>query len=43
LVSDRASTLVNEGYLLSEDLGSVVDGALARWDDITKGTTLSAK
>jgi hypothetical protein len=43
LVTDRGSTLVREGYLLGEDLGSVVDRALARWDDITKGTTLSAR
>jgi Alpha/beta hydrolase domain len=43
LVTDRGSTLVREGYLLSADLGAVVDRALARWDDITKGTTLSAK
>jgi len=43
LVTDRASTLVGEGYLLSEDLGTVVDRALARWDAITSGTPLSAK
>jgi hypothetical protein len=43
LVTDRASALVGQGYLLSEDLGTVIDRALARWDDITKGTTLSAK
>jgi hypothetical protein len=35
--------LVGQGYLLSQDLGTVVDRALARWDDITRGTTLSAK
>jgi hypothetical protein len=43
LVTDRASALVGQGYLLSEDLGTVIDRALARWDDITKGTTLSAQ
>jgi hypothetical protein len=43
LVIDRGSALVNEGYLLAEDLGTVVDRALARWDDITKGTALAAK
>jgi hypothetical protein len=43
LVTDHASNLVGEGYLLSEDLTAVVDRALARWDDITRGTTLSAK
>jgi hypothetical protein len=43
LVSDRGAALVKEGYLLGDDLGTVVDRALARWDDITKGTALSAK
>jgi hypothetical protein len=43
LVTDRASALAGQGYLLSEDLGTVIDRALARWDDITKGTTLSTK
>jgi hypothetical protein len=43
LVTDRASALVGEGYLLSDDLSTVVDRALARWDDITIGTTLSGK
>jgi hypothetical protein len=43
LVTDRASALVGQGYLLSEDLATVVDRALARWDDVTRGTTLSAK
>jgi hypothetical protein len=43
LVTDRGAALVKEGYLLGEDLGSVVERALARWDDITKGTTLSAR
>jgi hypothetical protein len=43
LVSDRGAALVKEGYLLGEDLATVVDRALARWDDITKGTALWAK
>jgi hypothetical protein len=43
LVTDRASALVGEGYLLNEDLGTVVDRALARWDATTSGTPLAAK
>jgi hypothetical protein len=43
LVTDRASALVGEGYLLNEDLGAVVDRALARWDATTSGTPLAAK
>jgi hypothetical protein len=43
LVTDRASNLVAEGYLLSEDLAAVVERALARWDDVTRGTALSAR
>ncbi len=42
LVTDRASALAGEGYLLNEDLGTVVDRALARWDAMTRGTSLSA-
>jgi hypothetical protein len=40
LVTDRAANLNREGYLLSEDLATVVDRALARWDDVTRGTAL---
>ena len=43
LVTDRGAALVKDGYLLSEDLRTVVDRALARWDDITKGTALPVK
>jgi hypothetical protein len=43
IVTDRASKLAEEGYLLRNDIPPVVDRALARWDDVTKGTTLSAK
>ena len=41
LVTDRAANLIQEGYLLSQDLGAVVDRALARWDDVTRGTPLA--
>jgi hypothetical protein len=43
LVTDRASRLAEEGYLLRDDIATVVDRALARWDDVTKGTALSAR
>jgi Alpha/beta hydrolase domain len=43
IVTDRASRLAEEGYLLRDDIPTVVDRALARWDDVTKGTSLSAK
>jgi hypothetical protein len=43
LVTDRAANLVGEGYLLGEDLAPVVERALTRWDDVTRGTTLSAR
>jgi hypothetical protein len=39
-VTDRAGKLVEEGYLLREDLDTVVAQALARWDDIAKDTLL---
>jgi len=43
LVTDRGAALVKEGYLLSGDLSTVVDHALVRWDDLTRGTALSVK
>jgi hypothetical protein len=42
LVADRAAKLVEDGYLLREDLGAVVGRSVARWDDLTKGTPLAA-
>ena len=43
LVKDAADKLVQQRYLLSEDVPRVVARALATWDDLTKGTTLSGK
>jgi hypothetical protein len=43
LVSDRADNLVRDGYLLSEDVATVVERALARWDDVTRGTPLATR
>jgi hypothetical protein len=38
LVTDRAEKLVQQGYLLREDIQTVIAAALARWDQITRGT-----
>jgi hypothetical protein len=43
LVSDRADNLVRDGYLLSEDVAAVVERALARWDEVTRGTPLATR
>jgi 16S rRNA G527 N7-methylase RsmG len=40
-VTDRAEKLVQEGYMLPEDIDIVVSRALARFDDIAKGTPLA--
>ena len=41
LVTDRAEQLVQQGYLLREDIQTVLAAALARWDQITRGTPLA--
>jgi hypothetical protein len=41
IVTDRAEDLVEAGYMLQQDLDTVVARALARWDDMTKGTPLA--
>jgi hypothetical protein len=41
IVTDRAEKLVQEGYMLPEDIDIVVSRALARFDDIAKGTPLA--
>jgi len=41
LVTDRAEKLVQERYMLPEDIDIVVSRALARFDDIAKGTPLA--
>jgi hypothetical protein len=43
LVRDAATKLVQDGYLLNEDMQRVVEGALANWDEITRGTALVGK
>src|SRR5262249_13959415 len=41
LVTDAATKLVQDGYLLNEDMARVVDAALAHWDGLTRGTALA--
>jgi len=43
LVTAAALKLIQEGYLLSEDLNGVVGLALTHWDDATRGTPLAEK
>jgi len=43
LVSDAATRLIQQNYLLSEDAPRVVQQALARWDELTRGTSLAGK
>jgi len=42
IVEDRAEKLVEDGYMLKEDMETVMARALARFDDMTKGTSLAA-
>jgi hypothetical protein len=41
LVTDAATRLVQEGYLLNEDVESVVQRALTSWDELARGTPLA--
>lgn len=41
IVTDRAERLVQDGYMLREDIDLVVARALARFDDMAKGTPLA--
>jgi hypothetical protein len=41
LVTDAATRLVQEAYLLNEDVQHVVQRALTNWDELTRGTTLA--
>jgi hypothetical protein len=43
LVKGAAVTLIQEGYLLSDDLVGVVGQAAERWDEATRGTATSGK
>jgi hypothetical protein len=42
-VTDAATKLVAQGYLLNDDAPRVVERALANWDDLTRGTALAGK
>jgi hypothetical protein len=41
IVTDRAEDLAEQGYMLRQDVDVVVARALARWDDMAKGTSLA--
>jgi Alpha/beta hydrolase domain len=41
LATAAATKLAQEGYLLTEDVTPVVEGALTNWDDLTRGTRLA--
>jgi hypothetical protein len=43
LVTDAATKLANQRYLLEADIPGVVERALANWDNLTRGTTLAGK
>jgi len=42
-ISDAASKLVAEGYLLEDDRAAVVGRAMGRWDSATQGTPLAGR
>ena len=42
-VSEAASKLVAEGYLLEDDRAAVVARTMGRWDAATQGTPLAGK
>jgi Alpha/beta hydrolase domain len=43
LVTDAATRLAQEGYVLKEDVPAIVDIALANWDELARGTSLAGK
>lgn len=43
LVKEAALKLIQERYLLSDDLAGVVSRAAERWDEVTQGTSMSGK
>jgi hypothetical protein len=43
IVTDRAEDLAEQGYMLRQDIDIVVARALARWDDMAKGTSLAQR
>jgi len=43
LVADAAIKLVRERYLLEQDVPAVVEGALATWDETTRGAAAGAR
>jgi len=43
LVTDAATRLVQEGYVLKEDVPAIVEIALANWDELTRGAAFTGK
>jgi hypothetical protein len=43
LVTDAATRLAQEGYVLKDDVPAIVNIALANWDELTRGTSLAGK
>jgi hypothetical protein len=43
LVTDAATKMAEERYLLSEAAPLVVEHALGNWDELTRGTSLARK
>jgi hypothetical protein len=42
-VTDAATRLVQEGYVLNQDVPAIVDIALANWDELTRGAAFAGK
>ncbi len=43
LVTDAAAKLVQQGYVLNEDMPAIMERALSNWDEITRGATFAEK
>jgi hypothetical protein len=43
LVTEAALLLARQGYVLASDIPSVVERAMANWDNLTRGTALAGK
>jgi hypothetical protein len=43
LVTDAATRLVQEGYVLKEDIPAIVETAMGNWDELTRGAAFAGK
>ena len=43
LVTDAATNLAREGYVLNEDIPAIVEIALTNWDELTRGAAFAGK